>query len=140
MRPATRTIVTSDPGATSTISRKWKVPGGSENPAAGLSVGPDVQRNRFLSELEAEALVRSMNSDENQTAARAIMLLLLTGRVATKYLSPMGLCGLEEQNTAGAQIEVRPSARHRAQSIRDCAFDGDATNRRKFFHFSIADQ
>jgi integrase len=61
------------------LARKWKVPGGSENPAAGLSVGPDVQRNRFLSELEAEALVRSMNSDENQTAARAIMLLLLTG-------------------------------------------------------------
>jgi integrase len=61
------------------LARKWKVPGGSENPAAGLSVGPDVQRNRFLSELEAEALVRSINSDENQTAARAIMLLLLTG-------------------------------------------------------------
>src|SRR6476660_3984995 len=61
------------------LARKWKAPGGSENPAAGLSVGPDVQRNRFLSELEAEALVRSINSDENQTAARAIMLLLLTG-------------------------------------------------------------
>jgi len=61
------------------LARKWKVPGGSENPAAGLSVGPDVQRNRFLSELEAEALVRSINSDENQTAARAIMMLLLTG-------------------------------------------------------------
>src|SRR4029079_19568496 len=61
------------------LARKWEVAGGSENPAAGLSVGPDVQRNRFLSELEAEALVRSINSDENQTAARAIMLLLLTG-------------------------------------------------------------
>ncbi len=61
------------------LARKWKAPGGSENPAAGLSVGPDVQRNRFLSEQEAEALVRSINSDENQTAARAIMLLLLTG-------------------------------------------------------------
>ena len=61
------------------LARKWKVPGGAENPAAGLSAGPDVQRNRFLSELEAEALVRSINIDENQTAARAIMLLLLTG-------------------------------------------------------------
>jgi len=61
------------------LARKWKVPGGVENPAAGLSAGPDVQRNRFLSEDEAEALVRAILSDENQTAARSIMLLLLTG-------------------------------------------------------------
>jgi len=61
------------------LARKWKTPGVIENPAAGLSAGPDVQRNRFLSEQEAEALVRSIHVDENQTAARAIMLLLLTG-------------------------------------------------------------
>ena len=61
------------------LARKWKTPGGADNPAAGLSAGPDVQRNRFLSEKEADALVRSINIDENQTAARAIMLLLLTG-------------------------------------------------------------
>lgn len=61
------------------LARKWKVPGGAENPAAGLSAGPEVQRNRFLTEQEAEALVRFIHADENQTAARAIMLLLLTG-------------------------------------------------------------
>ena len=61
------------------LARKWKLPGVTENPAAGLSAGPDVQRNRFLTEEEAEALVRSIHIDENQTAARAIMLLLLTG-------------------------------------------------------------
>src|SRR6185312_1523977 len=61
------------------LARKWKVPGVAENPAAGLSAGPDVQRNRFLTEDEAENLVRSIHIDENQTAARAIMLLLLTG-------------------------------------------------------------
>lgn len=61
------------------LARKWKVPGGHENPASGLSAGPDVQRNRFLKEEEAEALVRSIQCDENQTAARSIMLLLLTG-------------------------------------------------------------
>jgi len=61
------------------LARKWKVPGVVENPAAGLSAGPDVQRNRFLTEEEAEALVQSIRADENQTAARAIMLLLLTG-------------------------------------------------------------
>ena len=61
------------------LARKWKVPGVIDNPAAGLSAGPDVQRNRFLTEEEAEALVRSIHGDENQTAARAIMLVLLTG-------------------------------------------------------------
>ena len=61
------------------LARKWKVPGGLENPAAGLSAGPDVQRNRFLSEEEAEALMRAIHVDENRTAARCIMLLLLTG-------------------------------------------------------------
>jgi len=61
------------------LARKWKTPGGEENPAAGLSAGPEVQRNRFLAEWEAENLVRAIHVDENQTAARSIMLLLLTG-------------------------------------------------------------
>lgn len=61
------------------LARKWKVPGGLENPAAGLSAGSDVQRNRFLNEEEAEALMRAIHVDENRTAARCIMLLLLTG-------------------------------------------------------------
>lgn len=61
------------------LARKWKTPGGENNPAAGLSAGPDVQRNRFLSEEEAENLVRAIHADENGTAARSILLLLLTG-------------------------------------------------------------
>jgi integrase len=61
------------------LARKWKTPGGETNPAAGLSAGPDVQRNRFLSEVEAENLVRAIHADENRTAARSILLLLLTG-------------------------------------------------------------
>ncbi len=97
------------------LARKWKVPGGIENPAAGLSAGPDVQRNRFLTEEEAESLVRSIHADENQTAARSIMLLLLTGGAAQRdHLRQMGLCRLEEQDAAGAEIEIRPGSRHRA--------------------------
>jgi len=61
------------------LARKWKVPGVTDNPAASLSAGPDVQRNRFLTEEEVENLVRAIQADENQTAARAILLLLLTG-------------------------------------------------------------
>jgi integrase len=61
------------------LAKRWKVPGVTQNPAAGLSAGPDVQRNRFLTPEEAENLVHAIQVDENQTAARAIMLLLLTG-------------------------------------------------------------
>lgn len=61
------------------LARKWKTPGGEENPASGLTAGPEVQRNRFLAEWEAENLVRAIQNDENQTAARSILLLLLTG-------------------------------------------------------------
>lgn len=61
------------------LARKWSVPGVTQNPAAGLSAGPDVQRNRFLTEEEAERLMRAIHGDENQTAARSIILLLLSG-------------------------------------------------------------
>jgi len=61
------------------LARKWKTPGGEDNPASGLTAGPDVQRNRFLNEWEAESLVRAIHADENRTAARSILLLLLTG-------------------------------------------------------------
>jgi integrase len=61
------------------LARKWKTPGVTENPAANLSAGPDVQRNRYLNEVELENLVDAIRSDENATAARAILLLLLTG-------------------------------------------------------------
>ena len=52
---------------------------GNENPAVGIPVPPDVQRNRFLDKSEIERLVEVLVRDENQVAAKAIMLLLLTG-------------------------------------------------------------
>ena len=55
------------------LARKWKVPGGLENPAAGLSAGPDVQRNRFLSEEEAEALVRAIHVSSSPVATELIL-------------------------------------------------------------------
>ena len=61
------------------LARKWNVLGASENPAAGIPVPPDVQRNRFLDKLEIKKLVEVLVSDENQVAAKAILLLLLTG-------------------------------------------------------------
>ena len=61
------------------LARKWKVLKGHENPAAGIPVPPDVQRNRFLDRNEIGRLVDALARDENQVAAKAILLLLLTG-------------------------------------------------------------
>lgn len=61
------------------LGRKWKVPGMSQNPTLGLSTAPDVQRDRFLTPEETQRLIAAIHADENRTAARAILLLLLTG-------------------------------------------------------------
>jgi integrase len=61
------------------LARKWSVLKANENPAAGIPLPPDVQRNRFLDKSEIERLVEVLARDENQVAAKAILLLLLTG-------------------------------------------------------------
>jgi len=61
------------------LARKWNVPGASVNPTAGLTTAPEVQRQRFLTPEETQRLIASINADDNQLAAKAIMLLLLTG-------------------------------------------------------------
>ena len=61
------------------LGRKWRVAGMTQNPTLGLSTAPDVQRDRFLSPEETQRLIVAIEGDENQTAARAILLLLLTG-------------------------------------------------------------
>jgi integrase len=61
------------------LARKWKTLTGSENPASGLPVPPDVQRNRFLNATEIARLIEVLSTDKNQVAANAIFLLLLTG-------------------------------------------------------------
>ena len=61
------------------LARKWNVPGGTNNPTNGLSLAPETQRERFLSIEEAQRLLAALETDENQTAAKAIALLLLTG-------------------------------------------------------------
>lgn len=61
------------------LARKWRVPGVTENPTGGINLAPDVKRERFLSLEEAQRLIVSIEQDENQVAAKSIMLLLLTG-------------------------------------------------------------
>ena len=61
------------------LAIKWKVTPPGTNPASGIPVPPDVQRSRYLTKEEAARLLASIRSDENQIAAKAIMLLFLTG-------------------------------------------------------------
>lgn len=61
------------------LALKWQVDGITRNPTAGLPIAPDVCRQRFLSEEEAKRLINSLEQDENEQAAKAILLLLLTG-------------------------------------------------------------
>ena len=61
------------------LARKWRIPGVGENPTTGIALAPDVNRERFLSVEEAQRLIVSIEQDENEIAAKAIMLLLLTG-------------------------------------------------------------
>ena len=61
------------------LARKWRVPGVTDNPTAGLNLAPDVNRERFLTVDEAQRLIASIEQDENEGARKAIMLLLLTG-------------------------------------------------------------
>jgi len=61
------------------LGRKWKVPGMSQSPTLGLATAPDVHRNRFLTAAETGHLIAAIDADENQVAAQAIKLLLLTG-------------------------------------------------------------
>ena len=61
------------------LGRKWGVPGCGKNPATGLKTVPDVCRERFLTNQEAQRLLSALDADENRVAACAIKLLLLTG-------------------------------------------------------------
>jgi integrase len=61
------------------LAKKWGVPNTSDNPTVGLATVPDVCRERYLSEQELDNLLSALDSDENQVAAKAIKLLLLTG-------------------------------------------------------------
>jgi integrase len=61
------------------LAIKWKIAPPGTNAASGIPVPPDVQRSRYLSKEEAARLLASIRADENQIAAKAIMLLFLTG-------------------------------------------------------------
>jgi integrase len=61
------------------LAKKWGISGIVENPASSLRLEPEAYRQRFLSNEEATRLIDALDKDENQVAAKAIKLLLLTG-------------------------------------------------------------
>lgn len=60
------------------LAHKWNVPGAAVKPTAALATAPKVHRQRFPTAEETKRLITSINADEDQTAAKANMLLLLT--------------------------------------------------------------
>jgi integrase len=61
------------------LALKWKVPGVSTNPTAGLILAAEAPRQRFLTGDEPSRVMTAIDADDNQVAAQAIKLLLLTG-------------------------------------------------------------
>lgn len=61
------------------LARQWNVPEIANNPVDGFKLAPDNCRERFLTIEEAQNLLKALDADQNQTAASAIKLLLLTG-------------------------------------------------------------
>src|SRR5260370_41897800 len=49
------------------------------NAPGSLATAPETHRQRFLTPEETQRLITSISDDQNPTAAKAIMLLLLTG-------------------------------------------------------------
>lgn len=61
------------------LARKWKILGVTDNPTADLTLAHTPHRERHLNAEEMQALHAAVIEDENQVAAQAIWLLLLTG-------------------------------------------------------------
>jgi integrase len=61
------------------LAKKWSVPGASGNPTVGFKTAPEVCRQRYLTDEELQRLIAALDRDQNQVAAKAIRLLLLTG-------------------------------------------------------------
>ena len=90
--------------------------GRTENPTAGINLAPDVNRERFLSMEEAQRLIAAIEQDENQAAAKAIMLLLLTGARRNEITQAKWEHVDWKRNTSsGAAVEIRQAANDRAE-------------------------
>lgn len=61
------------------LAADWGIPKLERNPAKKVALFEEVKRERYLSAEEMRALMAALREDENQLAAMAIELLLLTG-------------------------------------------------------------
>ena len=92
------------------LATKWKVLPPRTNPASGIPVPPDVQRSRYLSKEEAARLLASIRADENQIAAKAIMLLFLTGARRNEVTqAEWSYIDWQRRHAACAKIQKRPA-------------------------------
>jgi integrase len=94
------------------LAIKWKVIPPGTNPASGVPVPPDVQRSRYLTKEEAGRLLASIRVDENQIAAKAIMLLFLTGARRNEVTQAQWSCVDWQKGTLLVPVSKNGQARH----------------------------
>jgi len=103
------------------LAKKWGVPGALENPASCFMTEPDVCRQRFLSREEVQRLTAALDSDENQIAAKAIKLLLLTGARRNEITHARWECVDWRNNTL--VVPVSKTGRPRVITLNAAAMD-----------------
>jgi integrase len=94
------------------LAIKWKVIPPGTNATSGIPVPPDVQRSRYLSQEEAGRLLASIRADENQIAAKAIMLLFLTGARRNEVTQAEWSCVDWLKDTLLVRVSKNGQARH----------------------------
>ena len=121
------------------LARKWKTSGSVENPAAGLSAGPDVQRNRLLRQKPGRSACAIDPRDETKLLRGQSCCCCLPAAVVTKSLSPSGI-----MNWKNKTLLVPKSKSGRARVIAldrigHRSFDG-STARGQSIYFSVPGQ
>ena len=101
------------------LARRWKITGITENPTADLILLPTQHRQRFLSRDELRALLVSIKEDENQIAAQAILLLLLTG--ARRNEVTHATWDLVDWENATLRVPISKSGKERFINLNDQA-------------------
>jgi integrase len=100
------------------VVEKWR----PDNPVKGLVRNQEAKRDRYLTEDEIARLMASLNAAKNQSSARAIRLLLLTGARRSEVLSATW-----DQFDLDAGVWVKPASMTKQNKLHRIPLSDDAT-------------
>ena len=99
------------------LARQWRTTGFANNPAADFRLGPEVDAHTLSQREEIERLIRALWRGPEQTAAQAILLLLMTGARRNEITyARWEYVDFAGQDPAGAVVQVRQAAHDRARA------------------------